>query len=503
MRRFGSGATAAKSESLVANRKKPTTRFSLLPIRAFFAKRTAQPQTAMKRLAKILAPFVLAAAVACSNNEAPEQATTAETSPPPETTAQPEAAGETTAEATEATTEATAPLETEPVYGYTYGQASGNLVVDGEGGLPLSDTVDVPLDGSPVWVAGIPFREGVAWVVALEDGSVEDFHMETAGGIEPLEIAPDEIPPGAPPLVGSSGGSLELVEGPGSPLTHPLPVEEDLVGVTESGEVFVENEGPTVGAGMTAPPDARFTRSPSGAVAFLSEPTERYAHGVLGDGIEADSITVADIGEDGGVEVRAEIVPESGGVFEEVAPMWVEADGSELLAVSESADGVGTRVALYEPDGSLAAAGPFIEEPFKWRHVLAAGPFGPNGEFEVAAVRTPHLDSVVEFYRPDFDSGTLEIVAEVPGYTSHRINTRNLDTARAGDLDGDGRWELLVPDPTYTGLAAIRRSQSGAEVAWTLPAEGGISTNIASATDEDGRAFVAVGRSDGTLRIWR
>jgi hypothetical protein len=139
----------------------------------------------------------------------------------------------------------------------------------------------------------------------------------------------------------------------------------------------------------------------------------------------------------------------------------------------------------------------------KWRHVLAAGPFGPNGEFEVAAVRTPHLDATVEFYRPDFESGTLDIVAELPGYTSHRLGSRNLDTARAGDMSGDGRWELLVPDPSYTELAAVRREGDGAEVAWTLPAGGEISTNIASATDEEGRASVAVGRSDGTLRVWR
>lgn len=467
----------------------------------------------LRQLAKALATFfVFLLVAACSNDGTTERTDTASEAPSPETTEQSEPTGETTAEvtgeATGATTESTesadAPSEApEPEYGFTHGQSSGNLVVSGEGGMPLSDAVDVPLGGPPVWVAGVPFREGMAWVVALEDGSVEDFYMETAGGIEPLEISPDRLPPGAPPLVESSGGPLELIGGPGSPLTHPLPVEGTLVGVSESGEVFVESGGEVAGTGVAALPDARFTQSPSGIVAFLSEPTERYAHGVLGDGVEAASITVADIGEDGEFVVRAEVSPESGGVFEEVSPMWVEAEGEEFLAVSESAEGVGTRVALYAPDGSLAAAGPFVGEPFKWRHVLAAGPFGPDGEFEIAAVRTPHLDSTVEFYRPDFENGTLEISAEIPGYTSHRLGSRNLDTARAGDMDGDGAWELLVPDRTYTELAAIKRSQSGAEVAWTLPAEGEISTNIASATDEEGRASIAVGRSGGTLRIWR
>lgn len=463
----------------------------------------------LKSPAKTLVILFFAVSVAaCSNSEAPEQTTTAETVPPPEITARPETArdsGTGTQRTTGATAATTAPSEKdlEPVYGYTYGQPSGNLVAEGEGGLPLSEMVDVPLDDSPDWVAGVPFREGVAWAVALADGSVRDVYLEVPGGIPPLEISPEELPAGAPPLVRSGGSSLELLPGSGSPLTHPLPAEDALVGVAEDGDVFVKSADSTIQTNITALPDARLVKSGSGLVAFLSNPTRRYAHGVLGDAIEANEITVADIGGNGRLEVRAEITAESGGVFEEISPMWVEARGNELLAVSESADGLGTRVSLYHPDGRLAAAGPFIGEPFKWRHVLAAGPFGPNGEFEIAAVRTPHLDAVVEFYRPDFESGTLDIVAEVPGYTSHRLDTRNLDTARAGDLDGDGRWELLVPNRSYTELAAIRRTENGAEVAWTLPAGGEISTNVASATDENGRAMVAVGRSDGVLRIWR
>ncbi|MGH3089134.1 MAG: hypothetical protein ACRDSJ_17695, partial [Rubrobacteraceae bacterium] len=403
----------------------------------------------------------------------------------------------------ETTVERTAPEgDVDFSYGYTHGRPSGNLVVDGEGRLPLSGPLDVALGGEPVWVVGVPFREGVAWVVALRDGSIRDFYQDVPGGIDPLEVTPDRLPPGAPPLVRVGGGSLEIV--PGSPLTHPLPVDGALVGVEEDGDVYLEDGGSRASTNASAPPDARIVKSESGTVAFLSSPTERYAHGVLGDAIEAAGITMAEIGENDAPEVLTEIVPESGGVFESISPLWFEAPGEgELLAVSESADGVGSRVSVYSPDGRLAAAGPFIGEPFKWRHVLAAGPFGQNGELEVAAVRTPHLDAVVEFYRPEFETGTLEIVAEVPGYASHRLDTRNLDTARAGDLDDDGSWELLVPNRTYTELAAIRRTPDGAEVEWALPVGGETRTNIASATDPEGRAAVAVGRSDGALRIWR
>ena len=119
------------------------------------------------------------------------------------------------------------------------------------------------------------------------------------------------------------------------------------------------------------------------------------------------------------------------------------------------------RISVYDPSGNLVAAGPFYGEPKRWRHLLAVGPFGPNGEIEIAATRTPHIGGVVEFYSIDVPSEEMEITATRPAYATHRIYTRNLDTARAGDLDGDGRWELLVPDQTYTELGAIRHERGG------------------------------------------
>lgn len=59
-----------------------------------------------------------------------------------------------------------------------------------------------------------------------------------------------------------------------------------------------------------------------------------------------------------------------------------------------------------------------------------------------------------------------------------------LDTA----LDGDGGWELLVPNDAYTELGAIRHEEDGAVVAWSLPAGGVIITNLASTTNSEGRA---------------
>jgi hypothetical protein len=115
-------------------------------------------------------------------------------------------------------------------------------------------------------------------------------------------------------------------------------------------------------------------------------------------------------------------------------------------------------------------------------------------------VLTPHIGGVVEFYR--LAGNRLEIVAQVPGYTSHVIGSRNLDTAVAGDFDGDGRIELLVPNQARTSLGAIRRKPGGAEVAWTIPVGGRVMTNLATVVFPDDALAVGVGHEGNMLRLW-
>ncbi|MDP9478857.1 MAG: hypothetical protein M3R38_24785 [Actinomycetota bacterium] len=401
-----------------------------------------------------------------------------------------------------------------PSYGYTYGDHSGNRAVEGSGGLPGSDPVDVWLSGEPAWVVGAPLGDDVAWVVALEDGRIEAFRHDTeSGSVRPWPVSPDRLPALAPPAVAVEGEELRLLAtgGRASDSTHPVPVSPgeasrgSLV-VAEDGGLFVEREGSFAPVGepqeVRALPDARAARASDGRLAVLTEPTGRYVHGVIGDDLEAESITVLEP-TDAGLEVAGRLFAESGGVFELVSPLWFEGpDGRELLAVTESAEGQGSRIAVYDPEEGLLAAGSFFGEPQRWRHLLAAGPFGPNGEVEIAAIRTPHIGGMVEFYGIDAQAGELRIAATQPGYSSHTIYSRNLDAARAGDLDGDGAFELLVPSQDGTELGAVRRVEGGANVAWTLPVGGVLATNLAATAAPDGRVAVAAGREGGALRIW-
>ena len=160
-------------------------------------------------------------------------------------------------------------------------------------------------------------------------------------------------------------------------------------------------------------PDARFVRGANGTLAAFSSPTERYDHAVLGDGLEADNMTLLRAGDEQNLEAGF-VAPASGGVFEGIAPLWFEMPGieGELLAVMESTVESATRLSVYGLDGSLLAAGPYIGEPYKWRHLLAVGPFGPNGGDR--AGRHPHTP-----YRWDHRVLPAKLRERVPEHRRH------------------------------------------------------------------------------------
>jgi hypothetical protein len=96
----------------------------------------------------------------------------------------------------------------------------------------------------------------------------------------------------------------------------------------------------------------------------------------------------------------------------------------------------------------------------------------------------------------------LRIVAQAPGFSSHALGSRNLDMALAGDLDGDGQVELLVPNQARDQLGAIRHTAHGVVVAWTVSLDGRVKTNLAATALPDGSLTVGAGREDVVLRLW-
>ena len=392
-----------------------------------------------------------------------------------------------------------------PALGYTHIRADGNRLADGQGGLPDSAPLDIPLAGSPRWVTAVPWQDGTIWAVLLDNNFTQAFFVQ---GLEvtPVTIIPRVMVDIAPLLMVNDLKEVHFItppiNNPGG--NHPMRLNDanDHAYTDANGRLFLQDtKSHSLGnLDLRALPDGRLLVDENGRLLLLTDPTMVYDHGVLGDSVEASSITLIEARPE--ARVLSTIPVPNHQVIEGIAPIWTDwnGDGQREIVVTLSDAAQGAQVALFSEEGSLLAAGPAIGQGFRWRHQIAVAPFGPNGERELAAVLTPHLGGVVEFYQ--WQDEVLEIVAQVPGFTSHMIGSRNLDMAAAGDFDGDGHIELLLPTQDRMELGGIRRTTSGAEIAWTVQVGGRVSTNIGAVSNDEGQLTVGIGREDHILRLW-
>ncbi len=388
--------------------------------------------------------------------------------------------------------------------GLTHQGPDGNRLVAGRGPLPRAKVVDVALGQPVAWVVGVPAGNDSLWVAVLEDGSLRAISLQAGKarivpGFEPSRLD-------GPPVLIRQGRQVAIPapSDDGSPLSHAVPLsrQERLAFVSSRARLGFATSwgGQRSEITLKALPDARLLTDESGRLLLLTDPTDDYPHGALGDNTEAASMTLVDAGGQARVLKRIEF-PKPW-VFEGLAPIWTDwnRDGRREIVATLSSQREGARIVLYDEQGSVLAESPAIGVGQRWRHAIAVAPFGPDGEMELAEVLTPHLGGVVQFFR--WEGQRLVRVASISGFTSHVLGSRNLDLAAAGDFDGDGRVELLLPTQDRTRLAAIRRTARGAERAWKVKLPDRLSSNLAAVTLEGGRMIVAAGLADGTLRIF-
>ena len=408
-----------------------------------------------------------------------------------------------------------------PQLAYTYQQADGNRFVRGDGVLPFVQSFDVQLNMIPLWVVGAPLANGNSlWVVTLANGEVQAFEASPNGISARFDLEFNQPPAGSPPILRIDTDPPSLVtlsESENASLyTHPIPLRN--VGrhalITRQFDVRVsENISSWQEFSVKALPDARILTDEDERLLFYSEPTDMYRHEVLGDVFEAKSITLMETAPEPRIVSTIQASEEA--VFEGTAPIWadLDGDGQREIVATESDVFEGSRLVLFSEAGERLAEGPPVGQAYAWRHQIAVARFGANGETEIAAVLTPHLGGIIEYYR--WQGNKLDIVAQVPGYSSHVISSRNLDMSVAGDFDNDNHIELLIPTWDRKQLVGIRRTLEisdevirGAEVAWSIPLGGEeedrhrLSTNIGSVSWPDGRMGIGIGREDGLLRVW-
>lgn len=374
-------------------------------------------------------------------------------------------------------------------YGFTFVRATGNRYVEGAGRVPDVDPVDVSLPAAARWVVAALDRADDTVVVAsvLTDGRVRAHRLDgcTVAPVEPFPSYGE-----GPPLLVIDEGHSRLAR-TGSVYSHPTPIP--------GGSIVVNGDGDLTSPGgklsVSAPADARIVTD--GTLAYFVGPPVDYGHGALGDQVEGATVTVVD------PESRESwTLDPPYGVVEGLAPMLTDLGGERSVLVTASDDQRGASLALLRDDGTeggtVAARSDPVGDPFAWRHQIAVAPFGPDGEREIASVRTPHRSAEAEFHRLDDDR--LERTASLGSYPSHEFGSRDLDRAAAADFDGDGQPELLVPAPETGILAGLRRTGDGVAEVWRVDAGAPLSSNVAAARGVDG-VVLAAGTPEG-LRIW-
>lgn len=167
--------------------------------------------------------------------------------------------------------------------------------------------------------------------------------------------------------------------------------------------------------------------------AEYAAPTERYAHGILGDAIEWGALEI--ITQTG---VRRFTLAQDR-VFEDVAPRLADVDGDGLpeVIVVETLASEGAQLAIYDETGKIAAT-PHIGRTNRWLAPVGSADLDGDGAIEIAYIDRPHLAKVLRVWR--FLDGALVHVADLSGLTNHRIG----ETDIAGGIRDCGQGPEMV-----------------------------------------------------------
>lgn len=222
-----------------------------------------------------------------------------------------------------------------------------------------------------------------------------------------------------------------------------------------------------VALGCTAPPHVA-TQMPNtlsapfsdGSLAWYDGPTTRYAHGVLGDTIEATRLhAYATTAQTPCGDQSITLPPDL--VFEDTTPRLadVNGDGTPEIIVVQSHQRLGAQLAIYRysDDGvglELLASTPFIGRSNRWLSPVGIADLDGDGTVELAYIDRPHLARTLRVWRftpaPTADPAQFQELTSAPGLTNHRIGEsfitggirRCHDTPEMITANAD--WTLLI-----------------------------------------------------------
>ena len=393
------------------------------------------------------------------------------------------------------------PQDSNSSFAFTNHGLDGNRVLAGTGSAHI-ETIDITLQGKPIWIVASAFQQSSIWYAVLENGQVQAFQV-SSNSVQELHPSINSLPVEMPPvlIVDQEHAYLSIPPVSASSLTHSIFLQNITeVFIDDAQFVHLKSGEDQILPGGQALPDARILADENDRILFLSDPTISYAHAVLGDAIEAASITLVDTKVSPFQSKK--IIPEAGDVIEGIAPIWVDIDqdGAREIIVTQSNQVDGARIVIYREDGSILAESEPIGKGFRWMHQIAAAQFIDGGPLELAVVRTPHIGGEVQILGLTEDR--LEVQASLPGFSTHQLGSRNLDAALASDFNGDGIIELIVPDQGQTTLSGIQFIAGELIPVWTQQLDAQLTTNLAGVAVAHQHMLLGFGTEDNSLRIW-
>lgn len=219
---------------------------------------------------------------------------------------------------------------------------------------------------------------------------------------------------------------------------------------------------------VMTPAIARPAKLPDGEIsrfgsfrAWLTGPTTRYAHAVLGDSIEAEGFSV----EYNGLRHTFQLGPDA--VFEDrrVRLVDVEGDGQPEALIVKSYQDRGAALALYRigSDGIVPLAeSAAIGQRNRWLNPVGVGDFLGDGTRTIAAVVTPHLVGSLRLYR--LAGWALNEVARIDGFTNHILGSRDLDLGHAYCVANERALRIALPRLDRRSVTILSFSGSVARV---------------------------------------
>ena len=182
--------------------------------------------------------------------------------------------------------------------------------------------------------------------------------------------------------------------------------------------------------------------------AKLSCATERYAHGVLGDAVEAGCLVVEDE-----LQTVYQLHLPDNQVFEDLDPRIADIDNDGrndvVLVRSDARRGAGLSVYTLRQNEAATellelASTPEIGTSNRWLAPVGIADFNNDGRQDIAYVQTPHIGGILKVW--SIVDGELQQIAESRGFSNHSIGSTRVSTARLEDYNDDGVIDMALPD---------------------------------------------------------